>query len=181
MVFEDKSLVFDERVFSVIHPYTNTGATRLALAITFFGSSAFLLPAYIILIAFLLFIKKLKYDALKLLSIAVTGTVVLILLKSLLQRARPLLPVISKEHGYSFPSGHTFSSVVFYGILVYIAGKNIKNGFIKWPVVIALVVFTMAIGFTRIYLRYHYASDVIAGFCLGIMWLLLAKWIFRLN
>src|SRR4051794_36760435 len=59
MVFEDKSQVFDEHVFSLIHPYINTDATKLAYGISFFGSSAFLLPAYIMLITFLLFVKKL--------------------------------------------------------------------------------------------------------------------------
>jgi undecaprenyl-diphosphatase len=32
------------------------------------------------------------------------------------------------------------------------------------------------VGFSRVYLRLHYASDVIAGFCLGLIWLVLAKW-----
>ncbi|MEP6712516.1 MAG: phosphatase PAP2 family protein [Ferruginibacter sp.] len=177
MVFEDKNLSFDEHIFALIHPYINGTNTVIIEVITFLGSQNFLLPANILLILFFLFIKKDKHDAWKVTAVAVTSTIVLFLLKFLLQRERPLVPLISKAHGYSFPSGHTFSSVVFYGMIAYIAYKNIKNKLVKWLVVAALVMLTFMVGFSRVYLKLHYASDVIAGFCLGIIWLLLAKWL----
>jgi membrane-associated phospholipid phosphatase len=177
MVFEDKNLSFDELIFSLILPYINAANTGIMEAITFLGSPGFLLPANILLILFFIFIKKQKYDALKVTAISITSTAVLFLLKFLLQRERPLMPLISKAHGYSFPSGHTFSSVVFYGMLAYMAFKNIKNNFLKWLVILSLVLLTGMVGFSRVYLKLHYASDVIAGFSLGIIWLFLAKWV----
>jgi len=40
---------------------------------------------------------------------------------------------------------------------------------------VLLIIFVFLVGFSRVYLRLHYASDVIAGFCLGLMWLILAE------
>ena len=177
MVFEDKNLSFDDHVFTLILPYINAVNTSIMEAITFLGSVQFLLPANILVILFVLFIKKQQYDALKIFAITITGTAVLFLLKFFLQRQRPLLPLVAKAHGYSFPSGHSFSSVVFYGMLAYIGYKNIKNDFLKWSSIVFLFILAGLVGFSRIYLKLHYASDVIAGFSLGVIWLLLAKWI----
>lgn len=177
MVFEDKNLSFDDHVFTLILPYINAVNTSIMEAITFLGSVQFLLPANILVILFVLFIKKQQYDALKIFAITITGTAVLFLLKFFLQRQRPLLPLVAKAHGYSFPSGHSFSSVVFYGMLAYIGYKNIKNDFLKWSLIVFLFILAGLVGFSRIYLKLHYASDVIAGFSLGVIWLLLAKWI----
>ena len=177
MVFEDKNLSFDERIFSGIHPYINAANTSIMEAITFFGSPAFLISANILLILYFLLIKKLTNDAIRVTAIAVTSTVVLFLLKTLLHRQRPLMPLIAQAHGYSFPSGHTFSSVVFFGMLAYSAYKNIKSNLLKWMVIAVLVLLTGMVGVSRVYLKLHYASDVIAGFCLGIIWLFLAKWL----
>ena len=177
MVFEDNNPSFDRHVFTSILPYINAANTGMMQVITFFGSAQFLVPANILLILFVLFIKKQQYDALKISAITIIGTAVLFLLKFLLQRQRPLLPLIAKAHGYSFPSGHSFSSIVFYGMLAYIGYKNIKNNFIKWSLIVLLFMLAGMVGFSRIYLKLHYASDVIAGFSLGIIWLLLAKWI----
>ncbi|MEO6538083.1 MAG: phosphatase PAP2 family protein [Ferruginibacter sp.] len=177
MVFEDKNLFFDEHIFGLIQPHVNATNTLIIKIITFLGSQNFLLPANILLILYFLFIKKDKHDAWKVSAIAVTSTAVLFLLKFVLQRERPLVPLISKAHGYSFPSGHTFSSVVFYGMLAYIAYKNVSNVFLRWVIIIALAMFTFMVGLSRVYLKLHYASDVIAGFSLGIIWLLLAKWL----
>ncbi len=177
MVFEDRNLFFDEKVFSLIHPHINTFNTGLFSAITFFGSVTFLLPANLLLICWFLFFKKGRREAWKITAISITSTLVLLFLKNVLKRERPLVPLISKAHDYSFPSGHTFSSVVFYGMLAFIIYKGINNKIVKWMFIIALWWLIAMVGFSRVYLRMHYASDVIAGFCLGIIWLLLANWI----
>ena len=95
----------------------------------------------------------------------------------MLQRQRPPAPLIAILHDYSFPSGHTFSSVVFFGMLMHIVYQNCMINSVKWWLIILFSLLVLAIGFSRVYLRFHYASDVIAGFCLGIIWLVLARWI----
>ncbi|HWH64265.1 MAG TPA: phosphatase PAP2 family protein, partial [Ginsengibacter sp.] len=48
-----------------------------------------------------------------------------------------------------------------------------------WKIVIAVFLFLLAttIAFSRVYLRVHYPSDVVAGFCLSVVWLMLSLWI----
>ena len=176
MVFADKNMLFDERVFEKIKPLVNQTTTNIMLVITFLGSQNFLLPANILLILYFLFVRENKKTAFQIATISITSVVVMFSIKFLLQRQRPLVPLISKVHGYSFPSGHTFTSVTFYGILAYIAYRNIRNPIIRRATITFLIIFVLLVGFSRVYLRLHYASDVIAGFCLGTLWLLLAKW-----
>jgi membrane-associated phospholipid phosphatase len=177
MVFEDKSVAFDDHIFALIQPHITHTRTVIIEVFTFLGSQNFLLPGNILLIAYFLFIKKEKRDAWKITAVAVTSTAVLFLLKFILHRQRPLVPLIAKAHGYSFPSGHTFSSVVFYGMIAYLVYKNLNNKFLKCLSVFLFAFFIFMIGFSRVYLKLHFASDVIAGFCLGIIWLILARWI----
>ncbi len=176
MIFEDKNLVFDDRVFEMLNPYVNNFNTGIMKVITFLGSQNFLLPANLFLIGYYLFFRDNKTTALKIAAISITSVVVMFGIKFFLQRERPLVPLISKVHGYSFPSGHTFTSVTFYGIIAYIVYKNVQSPILKWSLIVLLILFIFMIGLSRVYLRLHYASDVLASFCLGLIWLLLAKW-----
>ena len=54
--------------------------------------------------------------------------------------------------------------------------KSIKNAWAKWSIIFLLILLIIMIGMTRIYLRYHYASDVLAGYCIGFLWLVFAVW-----
>ncbi len=176
MIFSAKDLSFDEKVFDAIKPYVNNTNTAIMLVVTFLGSQNFLLPANLLLIGYYLFWKVNRATAFKITTISLTSVVVMFTIKFLLQRQRPLVPLIAKVHGYSFPSGHTFSSVTFYGIIGYLIYKNINAPALKWTLIVLTYLFIFMVGFSRVYLRLHYASDVIAGFCLGLIWLLLAKW-----
>ena len=163
-------------VFCRIQPWVNNAMTNFMLVVTFLGSQNFLVPANILLILYFLFVRENKKTAFKITTISVTSVIVMFSIKFILRRERPLVPLISKVHGYSFPSGHTFTSVTFYGIIAFIVYKNVANPVLRWLIIILLAAFVFLVGFSRVYLRLHYASDVIAGFCLGIIWLLLAKW-----
>jgi membrane-associated phospholipid phosphatase len=177
MVFEDRNIFFDERVFVLINPHINAVNTSIFKSITFFGSITFLRPANLALALYFLFFTEDKHNAWKVAVVAVTNSLVLFWLKKTLQRPRPIHPVITNVSGYSFPSGHTFCSAVFFGMLIYVAYYHISNNTLKWFTIILMALFAVSVGFSRIYLRVHYASDVIAGLCLGIIWLVLAKWI----
>ncbi|MCY7291080.1 MAG: phosphatase PAP2 family protein [Ferruginibacter sp.] len=176
MIFADKDLSFDERVFEIIKPYESNANTAVMQVVTFLGSQKFLLPANLLLIGYYIFWKDNRATAFKITTISLTSVVVMFTIKFLLQRQRPLVPLIAKVHGYSFPSGHTFSSVTFYGIIGYLIYKNVKPPILKWMLIGLTYLFIFMVGFSRVYLRLHYASDVIAGFCLGLIWLLLARW-----
>ena len=95
------------------------------------------------------------------------------LLKYIIQRPRPTEFRIIDESGYSFPSGHSMVSAAFYGFLIYLIYKNVKNKYIKWGLVSFLSLLITMIGISRIYLGVHYTSDVLAGFLIAISYLII--------
>ena len=99
-------------------------------------------------------------------------------LKTALTRPRPdeILHLI-KQGGWSFPSGHSITSMTMYMmlfILLLIAVSHAKKeqGLPAGPKMIALLVLLLflsfAVGLSRIYLGVHYPSDVLAGWCGGV-------------
>ncbi len=70
----------------------------------------------------------------------------------------------------SFPSGHTLSAVVCYGLLAYLLVPRMSPRFWKWFVVIILTLVIAFIGFSRLILGGNYVTDVAAGYALGIVW-----------
>lgn len=96
------------------------------------------------------------------------------LIKQVLQRPRPLEEYrLIAEKGYSFPSGHSMVSMAFYGYIIYLINKKVKNKYAKMSSTIALSILILSIGVSRIYLGVHYTSDVLAGFLLGISYLII--------
>lgn len=92
-------------------------------------------------------------------------------LKNVFGRLRPVQPEgFVFEHGFSFPSGHSSGCVVAYGMLAYLAVRLLPP---RWqlPSVMTAVAFILTIGASRIFLRVHFASDVVAGFASGLAWL----------
>ncbi len=95
------------------------------------------------------------------------------LLKFIIQRPRPVGYRIVEEKGFSFPSGHSMASTAFYGFLIYLVYKKVKNKYLKIGLIIFLTFLIFSIGVSRIYLGVHYTSDVLAGFCISISYLII--------
>ena len=171
VVLENEATL-DNWGWNLVAPLRSEGMTRFMQAITVMGSWYFLMPAWIVLILWFLFYRKRKSLSMDIFSIAVTSTVVMFGLKILFQRQRPLDPLLHAVPGFSFPSGHSFSSFTFWGVLVYIIAdwKNISRP-LKWVLSIICILIAATIATSRVYLKVHYPSDVIAGFFLCVIWL----------
>ena len=93
------------------------------------------------------------------------------ILKVIIQRPRPELLRLIEISGFSFPSGHSMTSMSFYGFLIYLSIRYFKH-WSKYCIAGILGILVLAIGCSRVYLGVHYASDVLAGFIFGIAWLI---------
>ncbi len=169
-VFNKEIIEADALGYKVISTYLMSDfVTPIAKIITKFGGATFLIITSIVL---LLVIKNKK------IGIAICSNLAIIagfnaILKNILQRPRPMEYRLINETGYSFPSGHSAVSMAFYGFIIYLIYKYIKNKYVKWTLMTILGVLTISIGISRIYLGVHYTSDVLAGFLVSISYLIL--------
>ena len=103
---------------------------------------------------------------------AVAGNSVLnTTLKRVFERVRPVHEGgLVTADGFSFPSGHSSGSLVAYGMLAYLAVRVLPP---RWhlPAALVAVALALTVGTSRIFLRVHFASDVLAGFASGAAWL----------
>lgn len=171
----------DMLVFDKIKPRVNTTNNKIMVFITFLGKHQFLIPANLMLIFYFLVVKRHTWFSIRVITIAISSLVLMLLLKQLFQRKRPLSPLLKAAKGLSFPSGHAIMAVTFYGLLIYILQGGITIEWVSWALTILVIILILLIGFSRIYLRVHYASDVAAGFIIGLLWLLISlavlKWL----
>ncbi len=126
----------------------------------------------VLCILLFIFIKNKFYGIL--LAINVINTVFLNqILKVIFMRSRPDYSTFIDASGYSFPSGHAMIAVSFYGLIIYLLWKtiNIKKKY-KVTATIILCILIGLIGLSRIYLRVHYASDVVSGFLISAAYLI---------
>jgi undecaprenyl-diphosphatase len=180
IVFE-KEEEFDQKAFQIFSRYSNPVTIEISKILAFFGSPYFFIPAYVVIMSWLFFEKR-KREALQVFIIAVTSTILLHSLKAIFGRRRPDLPLFEELTNNSFPSGHALSSFIFCAVLIAIIWKGSWRLAVKIPLCFLLLSWSLAIGISRIILRYHYASDVLAGFLVGFAWVIIAFYIqTRLN
>jgi len=178
-VFLNEKHDFDAAAFSFLHNYVSEGTTQIMLFFSVLGNYQALVTANVLLTLYFLFIRKHKWYSIKIASIALSSVIIMSLMKIWFNRSRPLLPLLEPARGLSFPSGHAMSSVTFFGLIIYYIYRNVKNRALKTALISVLLLIILMIGFSRVYLRVHYASDVLAGYSAGIIWLMLSIWILR--
>ena len=97
------------------------------------------------------------------------STVLNQLLKFAIQRPRPDVSLRLVEiGGFSFPSGH---SMAFFGLFIWLTWRYVRDRRARVGSTAFLCVMIAAVGFSRVYLGVHYASDVLGGFCASLIWL----------
>ena len=154
----------------------NDNMNDIVKFITFFGSTI-----GIILVCFisLFIIRNKKINITLVISLICATLINNYVFKFIFARERPNVNPIVTENGYSFPSGHSMVSMMFYGSLIYLTYKYIDNKIIRYVVISFLSVLILLIGFSRIYLGVHYFSDVIGGFVLGICYLIVSSMVIK--
>ncbi len=88
-------------------------------------------------------------------------------IKVLVSRARPIVDLYAGTEAYSFPSGHMTNTTVIIGILVVLSAR-VLAGKTRLSVVASLLALIALVGISRVYLNAHWPLDVVAGACLGV-------------
>ena len=166
-IVENQIVKFDEFIYNLF--YRNDTMTSIMKVITFLGEASTLIGLCIIS---LIGIKDKKIAWTIPLNLILI-TILTQSLKFIVKRPRPTGINLIDIGGYSFPSGHTTSSVAFYGYLIYLIYKKCQNRKTKSCLITILSILIFLIGISRIYLGVHYASDVLAGFALSTAYLII--------
>ncbi|GHA77110.1 phosphatase PAP2 family protein [Pontibacter akesuensis] len=171
-LLQGDTLGFDEAAFDFAASLGSPAMDSFIKFITFFASQQFLIPAGLILIAYFLFVRKHRWYSLKVPVVALGSISLNLILKYFFDRERPMEPLV-KASGLSFPSGHSMMAASFYGLIIYLVWQNVESKALKYTLTVLLLTFAFLIGFSRIYLRVHYATDVVAGFAAGFLWVII--------
>ena len=166
-VMEKEILSIDNSIYSYLIRNRNEALNTFFIILTEFGG----VFAIVILTALLLIFLKKEHKIMVLANVIII-TILNQVLKIIFARPRPEIMRLIEENGYSFPSGHSMVSTAFYGLLIYLIYKNVKNKYVKWIGIIFLILLILGICISRIYLGVHYASDVIGGFCFSIAYII---------
>ena len=168
-IFEYEKLKLDIIIYNIIVLKLRTESlTKIMGILTNFGGAYMLIGLAIMITIF----SKNKKTAFIIDLNLIIITIFNLILKNIIQRPRPEGYRLIAESGYSFPSGHSMISMAFYGLIIYMIWKTMKNKKLRNIVCVLITILVTLIGISRIYLGVHYASDVIGGFVVSIAYLI---------
>ncbi len=134
-ILQEKENMIDYSGFLFFRPLISPTFTKIAELVTFCGTGTFLVPSYLLIIAFLIRNNHSK-SAIMISTIAISSLLLGWLLKDIFHRSRPSHHLVSGAGGYSFPSGHAFGGFIFTGIVLYLIWQTGKatwlNGFYQF-------------------------------------------------
>jgi undecaprenyl-diphosphatase len=166
-------VAFDDRMMERFAPYRSEDRVRAVMTLTDLGGTSTLAACVIVASAFLWAHRRrgivgpmwLAFIGVEIVTTAGKGWIA---------RARPVFTTIATAHSPSFPSGHTTGATVVFGFLAYAIARDLASHRRRFAIGYGATVVVLIIGVSRVFLGVHFASDVIAGWLIGIFWLVVA-------
>lgn len=133
---------------------------------TFLGSTLWMITCCLAMVIIFIINKK-KYPAIVLPINLIVSTILNNVIKVIIRRPRADYMLVV-ENTFSYPSGHSMASMVFYGTLIYLLSKSKFSKSTKVILTSILVLLILAVGLSRIYFGAHYFSDVFGAYIIGL-------------
>jgi len=170
-VLEQEAFAFDTHFLLWLHQSANPSLDKVMLTITNLGNPNVVVVVVAVSLAILWW--RRYFQEAKIFAIACLGAFILNTgLKLVFTKPRPeLWHQLITEKSFSFPSGHALGSLVLYGLLAYLLATHYPR-FSKFIYSVAVIAIA-AIGISRLYLGVHWPTDVIAGYGVGFLWLMM--------
>lgn len=162
----------DPRLAHEVVAHREPFVTALAHALTFLGSEV--VVALVMLAVMMLLGARRQLVQSAIVAVGMAGSAAMtVAIKLTIERSRP--PTVDRlgpiDNSFSFPSGHTLNSSVALGLIVLTLVPALRSHVQRVVAVVAAVVLAAGIGASRIYLGYHWSTDVLASWLLATTWL----------
>ncbi|BAZ08427.1 hypothetical protein NIES4071_02320 [Calothrix sp. NIES-4071] len=178
-VLEKEAFKFDTTFLLWLHQFSNPSLDNLMLFITNLGNPTTVVIVGIITIAILWWCRY-RLETLVFILSCLGGLILNTGLKLFFSKTRPQLwKQLITEISFSFPSGHALGSMVLYGFIAYLLAFHYpKFSALIYTLAVILI---GAIGLSRLYLGVHWPTDIIAGFGVGFLWLMICITMLKLR
>ncbi len=155
----------DEKVLSFAINLHHPNFAKFVVWVTSLGGET-VIPVVAIVSVIIFFFVKRKIFILPLIFTGALAEIFNLSGKAFFHRARPTEMLVN-ETSFSFPSGHATLSIAIYGFIAYVIMRTVKSESVKIWLTVFFSILITAISLSRIYLRVHYATDVLGGLILG--------------
>ncbi|ARK30436.1 phosphatase PAP2 family protein [Halalkalibacter krulwichiae] len=168
----------DQFVIDFVKRIESPSLTNAMVFVSHLGSTGPVIVLSCIVLAMIYLNYRKKDEVILFIIVSLGSTGINQALKILFKRDRPLEQIIM-ETGFSYPSGHTMAAVSLYGIVTFLFWRHIPSKIGRTVLICVSSFMILVIAFSRVYLRVHYASDIIGAVLLSGIWLYLSIWVYQ--
>lgn len=182
LLLTNRVQAFDERVLAWIDTIQAPALDWIMKGFTALGNPQTVVIPILMIVVYFLFLKPHRWYAVRIPAVALGSYLLNRLLKAWFDRPRPANSehMVDVLYSLSFPSGHAMFALSFYGLLIHLVWQFVKKPSTRWWLT-ALIGFTIImIGLSRVYLKVHYLTDVLAGFAAGFLWLVICLYLIKI-
>jgi undecaprenyl-diphosphatase len=165
----------DTPIRNAVHDRSSPPLTAMMRGVSLCGSEVMLVPLGVILAGWLVAAKRRR--AAVVFGVAALGAEALDqIMKLLFDRPRPE-PFfgLASPITHSFPSGHAMVSCCFFGVLAMILAAREPSHARRVAIFAGAALLVALMGFSRVYLGFHYPTDVLAGYAAAVVWLAVVR------
>ena len=179
-VQSDAVATYDEQISTQVTSWRSPWLTEYFTVVTHVGDALGYVVVFVLctLIFYLVF-KDLKY-VIQISTVLILALSSNLILKQIINRARPTAEHLVEVKTLSYPSGHAMMSMAFYGFLIYLVHYFKLSKTATWLLTILLTILILSIGMSRIYLGVHFPTDIAGGFIAGFIWVIFCAMVFQL-
>jgi membrane-associated phospholipid phosphatase len=181
LLITNKVQEFDERVLEWMDTIRTPAMDIFMKGFTALGNPQTVVIPILMIVGYFLFLKPHRWYAIKIPAVALGSYLLNRFLKYWFNRPRPSEEdrMVDVLYDLSFPSGHAMFALAFYGLLIHIVWKFTQNHTLRWWLTALIILTIFLIGISRVYLKVHYLTDVLAGFAAGFLWLVICLFLIR--